>query len=79
MILKPLQIWCHTLNKKRTFKITGKVREICQSEKVETMLWYGVILLINKNKLGKNNGKAGKFVSPKKWKRCLLNTGYQDL
>ena len=39
-----LQIWYHTLNKKRTLKntgklqkITGKVGEICQSEKVGTM------------------------------------------
>ena len=43
-IVKTLQIWCHALNKKRTGKNTGKlqkileVREICQSEKVGTMV-----------------------------------------
>ena len=44
VIVKTLQIWYHTLNKKKNFKKywktaknTGKVREICQSEKVGTM------------------------------------------
>ena len=34
VIVKTLQIWYHTLNKKRTLKSTGKVREICQSKKI---------------------------------------------
>ena len=35
VIVKTLQIWYHTLDfKKRTLKSIGKVREICQSEKV---------------------------------------------
>ena len=44
VIVKTLQIWYHTLSKKRTFKKywktvknTGKVGEICQSEKVGAM------------------------------------------
>ena len=48
VIVKTLQIWYHTLNKKKNFKNTGncqkkkkknagKVRKICQSEKVGTM------------------------------------------
>ena len=44
VIVRTLQIWYHTLNKKRTLKIlekfktnTGKVRKICQSEKGGTM------------------------------------------
>ena len=45
VIVKTLQIWYHTLNKKKTLKNTGKlqkntgkVREICQSKKVGTMM-----------------------------------------
>ena len=44
VMVKTLQIWYHTLNKKKTLKNTGKlqkntgkVREICLSEKVGTM------------------------------------------
>ena len=44
VIVKTLQIWYHTSNKKNNVKNTGKlqkntgkVREICQSEKVGTM------------------------------------------
>ena len=35
--LESMEIWCYTLNKKSTLKNTGKVREICQSEKVGSM------------------------------------------
>ena len=39
VIVKTMQIWYHTLNKKywKTAKNTGKVWEICQSEKVGTV------------------------------------------
>ena len=37
-VMKTLQIWYHTLNKKRTVKNTGKGREICHSEKVGIMV-----------------------------------------
>ena len=42
--MKTLQIWYHTLNKKSTGKLknTGKVRDICQSEKVGTMMCISV-------------------------------------
>ena len=32
-----MKIWCQTLNKDLILKNTGKVREICQLEKVVTM------------------------------------------
>ena len=45
--VKTMQIWYHTLNKKRNFKIywetgknTGKLREICQSEKSGNHVQY---------------------------------------
>ena len=42
VIVKTLQIWYHTLNKKRTLKNAGKVGEICQSKTVETMYFLMV-------------------------------------
>ena len=39
VIVKTLQIWYHTLNKKKNFKKYWKSREICQSEKVGTMVY----------------------------------------
>ena len=45
-----MEIWFHTLNKKETLnntgemeKNTGKVEEICQSEKVGTMALLSVV------------------------------------